>query len=69
MTLKDFLDAAYALFVDEYRKGGMDLLSAVDEMKQWAAGDGKPVEKSSAEPAPNTADSLAQLNSMMAAFK
>ena len=65
MKLRHFLDAAYTLFVEEYRKGGLDLIAAVDAMKRWAQGDGEPAE----ETPPPTADSLAQLNSMMAGFK
>jgi len=67
MKLRHFLDAAVALFVEEYQRTGMDMLSALDAMKQWAAGDG---EKSEARPdAPQNAASLQQLNSLMSGFK
>ena len=66
MKLRDFLDAAYVLLVEEWQKAGLDLLSAAEKMHAWAAGDGTPGPE---EPPPPTADSLAQLNSMMAAFK
>jgi len=36
LTLRDFLDAAEAIFVDEYRKMGLDLLSALEKMGGWS---------------------------------
>lgn len=41
VTLRQFLDAAYALFIEEYQKiGGMTLFEATDRMSEWAAGGG-----------------------------
>lgn len=38
MTLKEFLDAGYALLVDEYRKLGMPLFEALSKTATWRAG-------------------------------
>jgi hypothetical protein len=38
MTLNQFLDAAYALLVDEYRRLGSGLVEALDRTREYAAG-------------------------------
>lgn len=38
MNLKQFLDAAYVILVDEYQRIGIDLLSAIEKVAQWTAG-------------------------------
>ena len=67
MSFKTFLDISYALLVDEYReKGGMNLLSALNETAQYATGNGQePEEISEDQVARKNADSLAQLDKMM----
>jgi hypothetical protein len=62
LTLKDLLDAAEAIFVDEYRIHS-DLLSALEEMSPWAQGGGE-VTEGEVSPAQN-ADALSALESMM----
>lgn len=38
MTLGTFLDAAYTALVEEYRRLGSDLQTALVEMERWRAG-------------------------------
>ena len=38
MTLNQFLDAAYALLVEEYRRLGANLSEALDRTREYAAG-------------------------------
>lgn len=38
MTLSQFLDVAYALLVDEYRRLGSNLTEALDRTREFAAG-------------------------------
>jgi hypothetical protein len=38
MSLGAFLDAAYAVLIEEYRRLGSDLQSALAEMEMWRAG-------------------------------
>jgi hypothetical protein len=48
MSLRSFLDCAYALLVAEYQRLGMNLMDAIDENAQWQAGGvGSPVEQES----------------------
>lgn len=69
MTFCTFLDTAHTILVDEHVRLGQDLLSALEDRKQWAAsgvvavvtGNGKP---ESREVAQNDA-ALAQLETMM----
>ena len=37
MTLRQFLDAAYALLVEEAQRLGIDLISALETHPKWAA--------------------------------
>jgi len=37
MTLRQFLDAAYALLVEEAQRLGIDLISALETHSKWAA--------------------------------
>ena len=37
MTLRQFLDAAYALLVEEAQRLGIDLISALESHSKWAA--------------------------------
>ena len=36
MTLRQFLDAAYALLVEEAQRLGIDLISALESHSKWA---------------------------------
>lgn len=38
MTLRQFMDAGYALLVEEYQRVNVDLLSALEKTQEWAAG-------------------------------
>lgn len=62
MKLRHFLDAAFAIFVEEYQRiGGMGILEALEHMAEWGQGDGT-------KPAPTaggkTTDQLAALRKM-----
>ena len=37
MTLRQFLDAAYALLVEEAQRLGIDLITALETHSKWAA--------------------------------
>lgn len=43
MTLNQFLDVAYTLLVEEYRRLGANLPEALDRTREYAAGGRKPV--------------------------
>lgn len=43
MTLTQFLDAAYALLVDEYRRLGSSLMEALSRTREYAQGGHRPV--------------------------
>ena len=64
MTLREFLDAAYAVLVDEYRRHGQNLFQALEEMSEWAQG-GKQDESEAAVIAQNTR-ALADMDAIMA---
>lgn len=38
MKLRQFLDAGYALLLEEYTRVGVPLQSALEHMRDWAAG-------------------------------
>ena len=64
MTLKHFLDAAYALLVEEYQRLGTDLLSAVE--KVGLLGSGQAEEKPAPAVAAQNEQSMAALQGMLA---
>lgn len=79
MTLGTFLDAAYAVLVEEYRRLGSDLQTALTEMERWRAGGpkeesvftvtattGTKVSNSERAQALENEKALSQLNQMMA---
>lgn len=43
MTLNQFLDVAYALLVDEYKRLGSSLVEALASTREYAAGGHRPV--------------------------
>ena len=49
MTLNQFLDAAYALLVDEYKRLGSSLTEALARTREYAAGGSRPVTASGNE--------------------
>ncbi len=65
LTLRGFIDAAFAILVGEYTRLGVDLLSAIDKVSDLG-GDGEP------EPervAVDNARSMDSLMTMMAGVK
>lgn len=67
LTLRRFIDVAFAILVEEYQRLGTDLLTAID--KVGALGSSDPAE---AAPVPAPADnarSMEQLMGMMAGVK
>lgn len=76
MKLGHFLDAAYALLVQEYQRLGTDLTTALKQLSEWQAGGPKEEvteevvqrERPSSEviTAQQNAQALAELQSMMA---
>lgn len=71
MTLRQFLDAAYALLVEEYQRLGIGLMDAIDKTVQWRAGGDQepPPPPSSEEVALQNDAALAQLQTLMAGVK
>lgn len=75
MKLGHFLDAGYALLVEEYQRLGTDLTTTLQQLSEWRAGgppedqdtevpvQQKPVETATAR---QNAQALAELQSMMA---
>lgn len=63
MTLRSFLDAAVSILVEEYMKTGQSIFEALDAVREWSQGDGKPLATPTVSS--STADSLAQLNALM----
>lgn len=68
LSFKTFLDISYTLLVEEYRtKAGMNLIAALEETKQYAAGASNttPEEVSEDAVVRKNEQSLAQLDNMM----
>lgn len=67
VTLRQFLDAAYALFIEEYQKiGGMTLFEATDRMSEWAAGGGPSDNRADDNPPPeNTQGAMLEFNNAL----
>lgn len=67
ITLKTFLDISYTLLVDEYReKGGMNLIAALEETRQYASGNGELPDELPVDAVDRkNAESMAQLDKMM----
>lgn len=76
MKLGHFLDAGYALLVEEYQRLGSDLTTTLKQLSEWQAGGPKAKESeevvqrerpsSEAVIAQQNAQALAELQSMMA---
>lgn len=74
MKLGHFLDAAYALLVEEYQRLGTDLATTIKQLAQWQAGGPKDEEEivvqqntaSDVATARQNAQALAELQTMMA---
>ena len=66
ISFKTFLDISYALLVDEYRtKGGMNLIAALEETRQYAVGSDAPEEITAENVERKNAEALAQLDNLM----
>lgn len=65
MKLRNFLDAAYALLVEEYLRIGVNLMEAIDKTLEYRSGKEPEVALEKSEGAQNEA-SLARLNALMA---
>lgn len=76
MKLEHFLDAGYALLVEEYQRLGTDLPTTLQQLSEWRAG-GPPDDQDAEVPvqqqqpaeaavARQNAQALAELQSMMA---
>jgi hypothetical protein len=63
MTLRRFIGVAYAIFVEEYQRLNIDLVSAVDQVRALGSGE-KPPEK----PVDNAA-AIQELMGMMGGVK
>jgi hypothetical protein len=63
MTLRRFIDAAYAILVGEYQRLGMDLLTAIEKVGEL--GGETPVDKVGSE----NARAMEQLMGMMGGVK
>lgn len=71
MTLRDFLDCAYAALVEQWQSIGRDLLSAVEAVNE-SLGLGSPGEPAPAVGVPSPVDNdraLQQLTTMMSRVK
>ena len=66
MTLRRFIDVAYAILVEEYQRLGVDLLSALEKVAALGQSDSEPGVEVQAE---RNAESMQQLMSMMAGVK
>ena len=64
MTLRRFIDVAYAILVEEYQRLGVDLLSTLEKVA--ALGQSEPEVEAQAE---KNAESMQTLMSMMAGVK
>lgn len=71
MTLRQFLDAAYALLVEEYQRLGVGFIDAIDKTAKWRAGDGQgpPAPPSPEEVARQNDAALTQFQTLMAGVK
>jgi hypothetical protein len=69
MTLRRFLDVAYAILVEEYQRLGMNLMDALEKLENMKARtvkkDGVSAEPTEAEIARQNEASLRELNKMM----
>ncbi len=63
MTLRAFIDVAFAIFVAEYQRLGMDLITAVEKVSSLGSSD------EPAAPAVDNAASINELMSMMGGVK
>ena len=72
LTLRRFLDCAYAILVEEYQRLGIDLLTAVDKLGDFAVGrrksDGRAPE-TAAEAGPSEQSVVAQNQQAMVALE
>lgn len=68
MRLRHFLDAAYALLVEEYQRIGVNLMDAIDKTLEYRSGE-KPEQAKEISEAAHNAASLQKLNSLMAGVK
>lgn len=72
LTLRGFLDAAYALLIEEYGRMGVGLTDALEQTAMWRAGaDGNEPQSEPREPpqekvAADNAAALLQLKAQMA---
>jgi hypothetical protein len=70
MTLRRFLDVAYALLVEEYQRLGLPLLTALEKVEGLRARTVResetPEDRSESATARQNEESLQQLNRMMA---
>ena len=71
MTFRTFLDTAHTILVDEHVRLGQDLLSALEDRKEWAASGVVPIVTGNGKPKPESRAvvendaALAQLEMMM----
>lgn len=65
ITLRRFIDVAFAILVEEYQRLGTDLLSAIDKVSALGT-DGEPVPEKVAE---NNAQSMQTLMGMLGGVK
>jgi hypothetical protein len=69
MTLRRFLDIAYALLVEEYQRLGQPLLTAIESASEWGARTIKPEEtpqeREEAEEVRRNQESLKRFKEMM----
>ncbi len=67
MTLRRFIDVAYAILVEEYQRLGIDLVSALEKVGRLGSPD---PQEAAAVPAPvDNAKSINELMSMMGGVK
>jgi len=66
MTLRQFLDAAYALLVEEAQRLGIDLITAMETHSKWAA---RSLLKAIDETAIQNQRALAELENLMRGVK
>lgn len=64
MTLRRFIDVAFAILVEEYQRLGVDLLTAIDKVGALGGGPAEPE-----PPAVDNQQSMQQLMGMLAGVK
>lgn len=64
MPLYRFLDAAYAVLVEEFRRLGMDLITAVSRVNEMIGLEAESTPEAAEPPVPSAADNTRALNEL-----